>query len=117
MVELIRELIAYNVRCGPSAIFNVTIFIPFIKCILVCKMLNTFSEIPVFAVLTNMDKCTLSKNEVEEMKTQICKSINIAADKLLLCSNYQSNQRPTPEKDIILLEFLAKVQISQLPYY
>lgn len=60
-------------------------------------MLNTFSEIPVFAVLTNMDKCTLSKNEVEEMKTQICKSINIAADKLLLCSNYQSNQRPTPE--------------------
>uniref|UniRef100_A0A8W8KS06 Uncharacterized protein n=1 Tax=Magallana gigas TaxID=29159 RepID=A0A8W8KS06_MAGGI len=66
-------------------------------------------KIPVFAVLTNMDKCTLSKNEVEEMKTQICKSINIAADKLLLCSNYQSNQRPTPEIDIILLEFLAKM--------
>lgn len=63
-------------------------------------MLIIFSEIPMFAILTKMDKCTLSKNEEEEMKIQICKSINIAADKLLL--------------DISLLKFLAKVHIYQL---
>lgn len=43
-------------------------------------MLIIFSEIPMFAILTKMDKCTLSKNEEEEMKIQICKSINIAAN-------------------------------------
>lgn len=63
-------------------------------------MLIIFSEIPMFAILTKMDKCTLSKNEEEELKIQICKSINIAADKLLL--------------DISLLKFLAKVHIYQL---
>lgn len=77
-------------------------------------MLDIFSEIPMFAILTKMDKCTLSTNEVEEMKNQICKSINIAADKLLVCSNYRPNQRPTAETDISLLKFLAKVHINQL---
>lgn len=77
-------------------------------------MLIIFSEIPMFAILTKMDKCTLSKNEEEEMKIQICKSINIAADKLLLCSNYRPDQRPATETDISLLKFLAKVHIYQL---
>lgn len=77
-------------------------------------MLFKFSEIPMFAILTKMDICTLSKNEEEEMKIQICKSINIAADKLLLCSNYRLDQRPATETDISLLKFLAKVHIRQL---
>lgn len=66
-------------------------------------------QIPMFAILTKMDKCTLSKNEEEEMKIQICKSINIAADKLLLCSNYRPDQRPATETDTSLLKFLAKM--------
>lgn len=77
-------------------------------------MLIIFSEIPMFAILTKMDKCTLSKNEEEEMKIQICKSINIAADKLLLCSNYRPDQRPATETDTSLLKFLAKVHIYQV---
>lgn len=58
-----------------------------------------------------MDRCTLFENEVEDKKIKICKSINIAADKLILRSNYQPNQRPEIEKDVSLLKFMTKVNL------
>lgn len=68
------------------------------------------SEIPVFAVVTKIDKCDLSQDNLELKKNELCEAINITPDKLLMCSNYQ----PDPdhlyiEKDIDILKFLIKV--------
>lgn len=70
-----------------------------------------FLEIPVFAVITKVDKCSLSEQELEDKKTGICEAIGIASDKVLMCSNYQPNQPLDTNKDISILEFLTKVLI------
>lgn len=65
------------------------------------------SEIPVFAVVTKIDKCDLSQDNLEIKK--LCDAINITPDKLLLCSNYQPDPEQDIEKDIDILKFLIKV--------
>lgn len=76
-----------------------------------CKNVVLFLEIPVFAVITKVDKCALSEQELEGKKTEICEAIGIASDKVLMCSNYQPNQPLDTNKDISVLEFLTKVLI------
>lgn len=66
-------------------------------------------QIPVFAVITKVDKCALSEQELEDKKTGICEAIGIASDKVLMCSNYQPNQLLDTNKDISILEFLTKL--------
>lgn len=68
-----------------------------------------FSEIPVFAVVTKIDKCDLSQDNLELKKNELCEAINITPDKLLLCSNYQPDPDLDIEKDIDILKFLIKV--------
>lgn len=67
------------------------------------------SEIPVFAVVTKIDKCDLSQDNLELKKNELCEAINITPDKLLLCSNYQPDPDLDIEKDIDILKFLIKV--------
>lgn len=67
------------------------------------------SEIPVFAVVTKIDKCDLSQDNLELKKNELCEAINITTDKLLLCSNYQPDPDLDIEKDIDILKFLIKV--------
>lgn len=67
------------------------------------------SEIPVFAVVTKIDKCDLSQDNLESKKNELCEAINITTDKLLLCSNYQPDPDLDIEKDIDILKFLIKV--------
>lgn len=66
-------------------------------------------EIPVFAVVTKIDKCDLSQDNLELKKNELCEAINITTDKLLLCSNYQPDPDLDIEKDIDILKFLIKV--------
>ncbi|XP_062618322.1 uncharacterized protein LOC134279928 [Saccostrea cucullata] len=66
-------------------------------------------KIPVFAVLTKVDKCDMSEQELEDKKTEICEAIGITQDKLLLCRNYQPGDAPDIETDIKILEFLTTV--------
>lgn len=68
-------------------------------------------EIPVFAVITKVDKCDLSEQELENKKTEICEAIGIASDKVLMCSNYQPDQLLDTDKDISILEFMTKVLV------
>lgn len=68
-----------------------------------------FLEIPVFLVLTNVDKCNLTEKGLEEKKNDICLAMNIEPYKVIMCSNYQPDDKPNIEKDIKVLEFLAKV--------
>lgn len=66
-------------------------------------------NIPVFLVLTNVDKSNLSEKGLEEKKTDICSIMNIEPYKVLLCSNYQPDHKPSIKKDIKILEFLTKL--------
>lgn len=66
-------------------------------------------QIPVFAVVTKIDKCDLSQDNLELKKNELCEAINITPDKLLLCSNYQPDPDLYIEKDIDILKFLIKV--------
>lgn len=66
-------------------------------------------EIPVFAVVTKIDKCDLSQDNLELKKNELCEAINITPDKLLLCSNYQPDPDLDIVKDIDILKFLIKV--------
>lgn len=66
-------------------------------------------QIPVFLVLTNVDKCNLSEKGLEEKKNDICMAMSIEPYKVLMCSNYQPDDKPNIEKDIKILEFLAKL--------
>lgn len=70
------------------------------------------SEIPVFAVVTKIDKCDLTQQNLERKKNELCEAINITPDKLLLCSNYQPDPEQDIEKDIDILKFLIKVNNS-----
>lgn len=70
------------------------------------------SEIPVFAVVTKIDKCDLTQQNLERKKNELCEAINITPDKLLLCSNYQPDPEQDIEKDIDILKFLIKVNYS-----
>lgn len=63
----------------------------------------------MFAVVTKIDKCDLSQQNLEQKKKEICEAINITPDKLLLCSNYGPDPTPDIEKDIDILKFLIKV--------
>lgn len=66
-------------------------------------------QIPVFAVITMVDKCDLTEQELEDKKTEVCDAVGIAPDKVLMCSNYQPGQSLDTDKDISILEFLTKV--------
>lgn len=72
-------------------------------------IIGFFSEIPVFAVVTKIDKCDLSQDNLELKKNELCEAINITPDKLLLCSNYQPDPDLDIVKDIDILKFLIKV--------
>lgn len=66
-------------------------------------------NIPVFLVLTNVDKSNLSEKGLEEKKNDICSIMNIEPYKVLMCSNYQPEHKPSIKKDIKILEFLTKM--------
>lgn len=68
-------------------------------------------EIPVFFVLTKMDKCDLSQKGLDKRMNKITEALNIDAYKLLICDNYQPNQKPD-SRDIKILDFLTKVQLK-----
>lgn len=68
-------------------------------------------EIPVFSVLTKKDKCDLSLKGLEKKKEEIAKAMFIDAGKILICENYQENQKPD-SRDAEILEFLTKVHNS-----
>lgn len=76
-----------------------------------CKYFVLILEIPVFAVITKVDKCDLSEQELENKKTEICEAIGIASNKVLMCSNYQPDQPLDTDKDISILEFMTKVLV------
>ncbi|XP_062606882.1 uncharacterized protein LOC134268643 [Saccostrea cucullata] len=63
-------------------------------------------KIPVFAVLTKVDECDMSEEELEVKKTEICEAIGITKDKLLVCRNYQPGDAPDIETDIRILNFM-----------
>lgn len=73
---------------------------------------NLILEIPVFSVLTKSDKCDLSQKGLEKKKKDIAEAISIDADKILICENYQPNQKPD-SRDVEILEFLTKVYKSR----
>ncbi|XP_065926018.1 uncharacterized protein [Magallana gigas] len=64
-------------------------------------------QIPVFSVLTKRDKCDLSQKGLEKKKNDIAEAMSIAANKILICENYQQNQNPD-SRDVEILEFLTK---------
>lgn len=66
----------------------------------------------MFAVVTKIDKCDLTQQNLERKKNELCEAINITPDKLLLCSNYQPDPEQDIEKDIDILKFLIKVNYS-----
>lgn len=65
-------------------------------------------QIPVFSVLTKRDKCDLSQKGLEKKKNDIAEAMSIAANKILICENYQQNQNPDA-RDVEILEFLTKL--------
>lgn len=65
-------------------------------------------QIPVFFVLTKMDKCDLSQKGLDKRRKEITEALNIDDYKLLICDNYQPNQKPD-SRDIRILEFLTKL--------
>uniref|UniRef100_K1R2T2 Interferon-induced protein 44-like protein n=1 Tax=Magallana gigas TaxID=29159 RepID=K1R2T2_MAGGI len=69
-------------------------------------------NIPVFLVLTNVDKSNLSEKGLEEKKNDICSIMNIEPYKVLMCSNYQPDHKPSIKKDIKILEFLMKENVE-----
>lgn len=62
-------------------------------------------------MLTKIDKCDLSQKGLEKKKKDIAEAMSIAANKILICENYQQNQNPGA-KDVEILEFLTKVHQS-----
>lgn len=56
-------------------------------------------------MLTKRDKKGLEK------KKDIAEAMSIAANKILICENYQQNQNPDA-RDVEILEFLTKVHKS-----
>lgn len=72
-------------------------------------MLIFCSEIPVFAVITKVDKCELSKARIKDIEDVICSILCISSNHVLLCTNYQYNHIPDIQEDIAILEFLNKV--------
>lgn len=61
-------------------------------------------------MLTKRDKCDLSQKGLEKKK-DIAEAMSIAANKILICENYQQNQNPD-SRDVEILEFLTKVHKS-----
>lgn len=66
-------------------------------------------RIPVFAVITKVDKCELSRAMVKDIEEMICSTFCISSNHVLLCNNYQYNLIPEIEEDITILEFLNKL--------
>lgn len=62
-------------------------------------------------MLTKRDKCDLSQKGLEKKKKEIAEAMSIAANKILICENYQQNQNPDA-RDVEILEFLTKVHKS-----
>lgn len=62
-------------------------------------------------MLTKEDKCDLSKKGLEKKKEEIAESMCIDAGKILICENYQENQK-LDSRDAEILEFLTKVHNS-----
>lgn len=59
-------------------------------------------------MLTKSDKSDLSQEGLKKKKKDIAEAMCIAADKILICENYQQNQNPDA-RDVEILEFLTKV--------
>lgn len=66
-------------------------------------------QIPVFAVITKVDKCELSKARIKDIEDVICSILCISSNHVLLCNNYQFNHIPDIQEDIAILEFLNKL--------
>lgn len=62
-------------------------------------------------MLTKRDKCDLSQKGLEKKKKDIAEAMSIAANKILICENYQQNQN-LDSRDVEILEFLTKVHKS-----
>lgn len=58
-----------------------------------------------------MDKCDQYQKGLDKRRKEITGALNIDAYKLLICDNYQPNQKPD-SRDIKILEFLTKVQLK-----
>ena len=77
------------------------------------SILSYFSpiEVPVFCVVTMMDKCTTDPaDEKEKKRTEIAAAIRIDPQRVLLCSNYQPNTPWDDKEDINILEFMCLVK-------
>lgn len=62
-------------------------------------------------MLTKRDKCDLSQKGLEKKKNDIAEAMSIAANKILICENYQPYEEPD-SRDVEILEFLTKVHTS-----
>lgn len=65
-------------------------------------------KIPVFSVLTKKDECDLSQKELEKRKKVIAETLGIAVENILICENYQPNQK-LDSRDYEIFEFLTKI--------
>lgn len=63
---------------------------------------NLIYGIPVFSVLSKMDKCDLAYIEIGKKK-----KVEIDVENILICINYQPNQNP--DSRYVEIEFLTKV--------
>lgn len=55
-----------------------------------------------------MDECDLSQKELEKRKKVIAETLGIAVENILICENYQPNQK-LDSRDYEIFEFLTKV--------
>ena len=80
-------------------------------CCNVCYKCYFPVEVPVFGVVTKMDKCTTDPaDEKEKKRTEIAAAIRIDPQRVLLCSNYQPNTPWDDKEDISILEFMCLVK-------
>lgn len=79
-------------------------------------MLIFCSGIPVFAVITKVDKSELSTAMVKDIENRICSTLCISSNHVLLFNNYQCNHIPDIAEDITILEFLNKVNQTRLTF-
>lgn len=66
-------------------------------------------KIPVFSVLTKIDKCDLSQKGLEKKKKEIALAMCIDEEKILICENYEPKQKIPDSRDVQILQFLTKI--------
>lgn len=59
-------------------------------------------------MLTKKSECDLSQKELEKTKIDIAEALSIDVDNILICENYQPNQK-LDSRDYAIFEFLTKV--------